>query len=122
LKDLEVAYDRVEEEVERINLAPSLNLKDHQAWIDEIRTLSGDGYADVEQMLARTLANDIADQRARGDRANVVSNLTAAGRKLFPEYAALLEQGKAGTQDSPSSPIVVAEKPGESSAATQTEK
>jgi serine/threonine protein kinase len=120
LKNTEVAYDRVAEEVERLNLAPSVNLKDHQEWVSEIRSLSGDDYPVVEQMLARTLANDIADQRARGDRPSVVSSLLEAGRKLFPEYAELLEQGKAGTQDTP--PIVVAEKPGQLTSGAQPAK
>jgi serine/threonine protein kinase len=109
LKNLEVTYDRVEEEVERINLAPSLNVKDHQEWLSEIRTMSGDDYPAIEQMLARTLANDIADQKARADRPNVVASLMDSGRKLFPEYVSLLDQGKAGALDTPQ--IVVAQKP-----------
>jgi serine/threonine protein kinase len=125
LKDLEVTYDRVEEEVERLNFAATLNLTLHQDWLAEIHTLAGDGFADIEQMLARTLANDIADQRARGNRASVVENLLQGGRKLFPEYAALLEQGKAGTQGSSASssspPIVVAEKPAASNTTEQTD-
>ena len=40
LKNLEIVYDRVEEEVERINMAPTLNVKDHEGWIAEIRELS----------------------------------------------------------------------------------
>jgi serine/threonine protein kinase len=107
LKNLEITYDRVEEEVDRLNMAPALSVRNHTAWLDEIRQLSGEDYADIEQMLARTLANDIADQRAKGDRPNVVANLLESGRKVFPEYAALLEQGKAGVLDS--SQIAIAE-------------
>jgi serine/threonine protein kinase len=109
LKNLEITYDRVEEEVDRLNMAPALSVSNHTAWLEEIRQLSGEDYADIEQMLARTLANDIADQRAKGDRPNVVANLLESGRKVFPEYAALLEQGKAGVLDS--SQIAIAEEP-----------
>jgi len=61
------------------------------------------------------LANDIADQRARGDRANVATGLLQSGRTLFPEYADLLEQGQAGTQDA-SAQVLTAEKPSDSAA------
>ena len=105
LKNMEIAYDRVEEEVARIYMAPALSVRNHTAWLEEIRQLSGEDYPDIEQMLARTLANDIADQRAKGDRPNVVANLLESGRKVFPEYAALLEQGKAGVLDSSQSTI-----------------
>jgi serine/threonine protein kinase len=117
LKNMEITYDRVEEEVARINMAPALSVRNHAAWLEEIRQLSGEDYPDIEQMLARTLANDIADQRAKGDRPNVVANLLESGRKVFPEYAALLEQGKAGVLDS--SQIAIGEEsldPGDASA------
>jgi serine/threonine protein kinase len=119
LKDLEITYDRVEEEFERISNTGSLPMKTHQEWLSEIHTLSGDGYSQIEQMLARTLANDIADQEAAG-RSAVVANLLDAGRKLFPEYATLLEQGKAGTQDVPQ--IAVADKAAQTASTTQAEK
>jgi hypothetical protein len=111
LKNLEIVGDRVEEEVERINMAPTLNVKDHEAWIAEIRELSGDDFPAIAQMLARTLANDIADQRARADRPAVIARLLESGRKLFPEHADLLEHGTAGVLDP--SQIVVAEEPTE---------
>jgi len=63
------------------------------------------------EMLARTLANDIADQRARADRPAVIARLLESGRKLFPEHADLLEHGTAGVLDP--SQIVVAEEPTE---------
>jgi X-X-X-Leu-X-X-Gly heptad repeat protein len=110
LKSLEVTYDRVAEEIARIYMAPSLSVRDHQAWLDEIRQLSGDDFPGVEQMLARTLANDIADQRSRGDRPSVVSSLLESGRKLFPEQQALLEHGTAGVQD-PDQMVVAGEPP-----------
>ena len=109
LKSLEVVYDRVEEEVERINMAPTLNVKNHAAWIAEIRDLSGEDFRAIDQMLARTLANDIADQRARADRPAVIAGLLDSGRKLFPDYADVLEHGTAGVLDP--SQIAVAEEP-----------
>ena len=44
LKNLEIVYDRVEEEVARINMAPTLNVQNHAAWIAEIRDLSGEDF------------------------------------------------------------------------------
>jgi hypothetical protein len=99
LKNLEIVYDRVEEEVERINMAPTLNVQNHAAWIAEIRDLSGEDFPAIDQMLARTLANDIADQRARADRPAVITRLLDSGRKLFPNYADVLEHGTAGVLD-----------------------
>jgi serine/threonine protein kinase len=99
LKNLEITYDRVAEEIARLNMAPALSVRDHSAWIEQIRQLSGEDFPDIDQLLARTLANDIADQRAKGDRPTVVANLLQSGRKVFPDYAGLLEQGKAGVLD-----------------------
>lgn len=109
LRNLEVLYDRVEEEVERINMAPTISVKNHAAWLAEIRDLSGEDFPAIDQMLARTLANDIADQRARADRPAVIAGLLDSGRKLFPEYAEVLEHGTAGVLDP--SQLAVAEDP-----------
>jgi serine/threonine protein kinase len=113
LKNLEIVGDRVEEEVERINMAPTLSVKDHEAWLAEIRNLSGEDFPAIDEMLARALANDIADQRARADRPAVIARLLESGRKLFPEHADLLEHGTAGVLDP--SQIVVAEDPSDAS-------
>jgi hypothetical protein len=109
LKNLEIVYDRVEEEVARINMAPTLNVQNHAAWIAEIRDLSGEDFPAIDQMLARTLANDIADQRARADRPAVIARLLESGRKLFPDYTDVLEHGTAGVLDA--SQLVVGEEP-----------
>ena len=119
LKNLEIAYDRVEEEVERINMAPTLNVKDHAAWIAEIRGLSGEDFPAIDQMLARTLANDIADQRAKADRPAVIARLLDSGRKLFPDYADVLEHGTAGVLDP--AQIAVAEEPAAAAADSPSE-
>jgi len=118
LKNLEIVYDRVEEEVERMNMAPTLNVADHAAWIAEIRDLSGDEFPAIEQMLARTLANDIADQRARADRPAVIARLLESGRKLFPDYSDVLEHGTAGVLDPEQ--IAVAEESAAPAAAAST--
>jgi hypothetical protein len=118
LKNLEIVYDRVEEEVERINMAPTLNVENHATWIAEIRDLSGDEFPAIDQMLARTLANDIADQRARADRPAVIARLFESGRKLFPDYTDLLEHGTAGVLDP--AQIAVAEESAAPAAASTT--
>jgi len=46
-------------------------------------------------MLAQTLANRIADERA-ANRATVAAGLLEAGRAVFPSYTAQLDQGTAG--------------------------
>jgi hypothetical protein len=114
LKNLEITYDRVEEEVERINSAPSINVANHQLWIGEIRSLSGEDFPAIEQMLAQTLANDIADQRAKGDRPAVVKSLLNSGRTLFPEFVSVLEHGTAGALDPKQ--IAIADEPADTPA------
>jgi hypothetical protein len=111
LKSLEVAYDRVAEEHDRFNLAAAVNVKSHQEYLSEIHSLAGDDeYPAIEKMLALALANDIADQRARGDRAAVVTGLLKSGRTLFPEYADLLEHGQPSTTPEAATQVA-AEKP-----------
>jgi serine/threonine protein kinase len=111
LKNLEVTYDRVGEEQERFDLTAYVNVAKHQEYLSEIRSLAGDeDYPAIEQMLTRALANDIADQKAHGDRANVVVSLLKSGRALFPEYADLLEKGQAGTTDSAAAATPVVDK------------
>ncbi len=98
LKNMEITYDRVEEEYERIDLAPVLNVQQHTEWLAEIRSLAGDDdYRQIEQMLARTLSRDIAAQRERADRPMVVAALMNAGHKLFPDYATLLDEPQVAT-------------------------
>ena len=62
---------RVEEEVERINLAPSLNVQDHQEWLSEIHTLSGDDYPQIEDAGAHIGRRHLPiRKRERTDRAS----------------------------------------------------
>jgi hypothetical protein len=107
LKNMGVTYARVSEEHDRFDLSAAVNVKSHQEYLSEIRSLAGEEeYPQIEQMLTRALANDIAQQQARGDRANVVAGLLKSGRTLFPEYADLLEHGQAKTMDATATPVV----------------
>jgi hypothetical protein len=97
LRNMELAFARAGEEFDRIRTAVSLNVTAHRQYLDEIRQASGDDlYPQVEQMLAGTLANQIADLRARGDRDSIATALLVSGHQLFPYHAALLEHGTAG--------------------------
>jgi serine/threonine protein kinase len=108
LKNMEFAFARAGEEFDRIRTAASLSVAAHRQYLDEIRQASGDDlYPQVEQMLAGTLANQIADLRARGDRDSVAAALLESGRKLFPNHAALLEKGTPGVLGS--APVAVDE-------------
>jgi serine/threonine protein kinase len=117
LKTLGVTYARVGEEHDRLNPTGSVDVKSHQDYLSEIRSFAGDDdYPQIEQMLARTLADDIAEQRAR-DRTNVVQGLLKSGRTLFPEYAELLEHGHAAPADPIATPVI--DKSGEATTASK---
>ena len=97
LRSMELAFARTGEEFDRLRTAASLSVTAHRRYLEDIRELAGDGlYVRIEQMLARTLADQIADLRARGDRDAVATALRASGRALFPEYGRLLDQGSVG--------------------------
>jgi hypothetical protein len=95
LKALELRYVAVGEEYDRLSSAVSASVADHRQHLDAIKAGSDAEYPVVERMLAQTLAHRIADHRAAG-RVPVASSLLEAGRKIFPEFGALLEQGTAG--------------------------
>jgi hypothetical protein len=57
-------------------------------------------------MLAQTLADRIADQRA-ANREAVADKLAEAGKEVFPSYAALLGRGRAGAL--PTAPNMVSD-------------
>ena len=100
LKDLEARYVAVGDAYDRLTVAVSLNVSEQRAVLDALRTSEGEDYPVTEEMLARTLANRIADQRA-ADRPSVATSLLEAGRTIFPDHAALLEQGTAGVLSGP---------------------
>jgi predicted Ser/Thr protein kinase len=108
LKDLEVRYVRIADVYDRLGTAVSLNASEQRTTLEELRISEGDDYPVTEQMLARTLGNRIADERA-ADRPTVAASLLKAGRQIFPGDVSLLEQGKAGVLPAP--PPAAAEQP-----------
>jgi serine/threonine protein kinase len=95
LKDLETRYVAVGDIYDRLRSAVSLNASDQRSELESLRATEGDEYSVAAQMLARTLANRIADEQA-ANRPSVAANLLLAGRQIFPDNAKLLEQGTAG--------------------------
>jgi serine/threonine protein kinase len=95
LKNLETRYVAIGDVFDRLSTAILLNADELRHGLDGLRGTEGVDYPAIEGMLAHTLANRIADQRA-AKRASVVASLVEAGHKLFPEYATVLEQGIAG--------------------------
>ena len=95
LKNLESRYVAIGDIFDRLRTAVALNADDLRHSLDGLRVAEGTEYAAVETMLAHTLANRIADQRA-ANRASVVASLLEAGHKIFPDSAAALEHGTAG--------------------------
>jgi serine/threonine protein kinase len=95
LHDLEVRYSTAGEFYDRLSSAVTLNVADRKRALEDLKTAEGDEYSIAQKMLAQTLANRIADQRA-AERASVADKLLEAGREIFPDYAALLGQGTAG--------------------------
>jgi hypothetical protein len=97
LRDTQEAYALVSDEFSRLMAAASLSVDAHRVYLLGIHDkIIPDDYKSIEQMLARTLADDIADQRSKANRQPVIAALLESGRKLFPSEADLLEQGKAG--------------------------
>ena len=93
--DVEARYVAVGDVYDRLATAVKLNSADQHRSIEALRAGEGADFPVVERMLARTLANRIADQRA-AERPDVAVGLLAAGREIFPAYASNLEQGTAG--------------------------
>jgi serine/threonine protein kinase len=95
LKNLELRYVVAGDAYDRLSTAVAVNVAEQRGYLEKLRASEGADFHALELMLARTLANRIADQRA-ANRASVAAAVLAAGRQLFPEHAALLEQGTAG--------------------------
>jgi serine/threonine protein kinase len=95
LHDLQLRYVTAAEFYDRLSTAVALNVPDRKRALEELRTSEGDEFSIAEKMLAQTLANRIADQRA-ANRDAVADKLTETGKEIFPDYSALLSQGTAG--------------------------
>jgi hypothetical protein len=104
LKDLERRYVTIGDAYDRISTAVILNVSAQNAALDRIRASEGSDYPAVEHMLAKTLANRIADLQA-ANRASLATALLDAGSKVFPEFASLLEHGTAGAL--PNGPLTI---------------
>jgi serine/threonine protein kinase len=104
LKNLELRYITVGDAFDRLSIAVALNVNEQQNYLESLRASEGPDFPDIERMLANTLANRIADERA-ANRPTVAASLLDAGRKVFPENSALLEQGTAGMLSVPTAVV-----------------
>jgi hypothetical protein len=108
LKNLETRYVAVGDVYDRLSTAVKLSAGDQRRSVEALRVGEGADFPIVERMLAKTLANRIADQRA-AQRPDVAAGLVAAGREIFPAYAAGLEQGTVGALPKAGIPVTVDE-------------
>jgi serine/threonine protein kinase len=104
LRSLEARYVSAADVYDRLRMAVTLNLSEMQQALETLRSTEGDEYEVAAQMLAKTLANRIADQRAAG-RVSLADTLLRSGRQIFPSYSGLLERGMPGLL--PNTPIIV---------------
>jgi hypothetical protein len=95
LRDLEAHYVVIGDAYDRLRLAVKLSVGDLRSYLQQIHTLEPGDATGIGQMLARVLANHIADQRAAG-RSGIADELLAAGRDLFPDSAEDLGRGTPG--------------------------
>jgi hypothetical protein len=95
LRDQEEHYVLIGDAYDRLRLAVTLNVGVVERYLQHIQGIDpGDG-ALIEQMLARVLADRIADQRAAG-RVKIADDLLRDGQQAFPTRADLLAHGRAG--------------------------
>jgi serine/threonine protein kinase len=104
LRGLQTRYVSAADVYDRLRMAVTLNISEMQQALETLRSTEGDEYEVAAQMLAQTLANRIADQRAAG-RVSLADALMQSGRKIFPSYSGLLERGTPGLL--PNTPIIV---------------
>lgn len=95
LRDLEAHYVVIGDAYDRLRLGVKLDVPGLQGYLQQIRTLEPGDATSIELMLAQTLSNRIADQRAAG-RGTIAEELLTSGRTLFPDFADMLSGGKAG--------------------------
>jgi len=104
LQALQMRYVAAADIYDHMMNAVALNVGNWKQSLDELRSAEGDEYEAAAQMLAQTLADRIADQRAAGRQA-VADRLLEAGQQIFPDYHNILVRGMAGVL--PSKPIEV---------------
>jgi hypothetical protein len=95
LRDRETHYVVIGDVYDRLRLAVKLDVSQIRDYLRQIQTLESEDATSIEQMLVRTYADRIADQRAAG-RKNIADDLIDAGKELFPAWADQLSQGRAG--------------------------
>jgi hypothetical protein len=95
LKDLEAEAVVIGDAYDRLSTAIAMNVNQHRGFLAAIRAADPTGYDAIEDMLARTLANRIADHRGAG-RQSIASDLLTSGKELFPRQADRLTLGTAG--------------------------
>lgn len=100
LHDLQERYATAGDFYDRLSTAVTLNAADRKRALEDLKAAEGDEYPIAEKMLAQTLANRIADQRA-ANRAAVADKLLEAGREIFPDYTQLMGEGTAGVLSGP---------------------
>jgi serine/threonine protein kinase len=127
LIDLENRYVAAGDLYDHLSSAVTINVAETQKSLEALRAQEGDQYEVTAQMLAQTLADRIADQRA-ADRGAVADKLLQSGKKLFPNYSALLSRGTAGVlantpitvDDKVAAQAVSSDRPSEKAAADST--
>lgn len=95
LRDLEAHYVVIGDAYDRLRLGVKLDVPGMQSYLRQVHALEPGDARSIEVMLAQTLSNRIADQRAAA-RDTIADELLASGRNLFPDFADLLTRGKAG--------------------------
>jgi hypothetical protein len=95
LREREVHYVVIGDAYDRLRLAVRLDAAEMQGFLQQIQTSEPADAAGIQQMLAKTLANRIADQRAAG-RTTIADGLVSSGQELLPAWAEQLTQGTPG--------------------------
>jgi hypothetical protein len=106
LHDLYLRYTAAANIYDRLRYAVTLNVNDMKGFLTDLKASEADEYDAAAQMLAQTLADRIADQRAAG-RETVASQLLETGKQVFPSFVGILEHGRAGVL--PDTPMAVSD-------------
>jgi serine/threonine protein kinase len=106
LRDLHFRYIAVANIYDPLRFAVALNASDMKSRVEDLKPGEGQEYETATRMLAQTLANRIADQRA-AQRDVVADRLLEAGRQIFPGDGEVLSQGKAGAL--PDAPLEISD-------------
>jgi serine/threonine protein kinase len=106
LKDLHFRYVAVANIYDPLRFAVALNASDMKSRVADLKPGEGNEYDTATRMLAQTLADRIADQRA-AQRDVIADRLLEAGKQIFPNYAEMLSTGKAGAL--PDAPIEISD-------------